>query len=60
MFKVYILIITLSQGALQGGNSTIIAEFNSQEKCKIALNNQMEQLSLNGTTKVVSSGCYEK
>lgn len=60
MVKIYILIISLSQGTSQGGSSTIVSEFSSKAKCDIALLDQKKQISQKESVRIISAGCYEK
>lgn len=59
MIKMWVLLVVLQQGSSQGGNSTIVAEFTSQDTCLHALNDTINQTN-RGYIRVVSSGCYEK
>lgn len=57
--KTYILIMVLSQGMSQGGNSTLSVEFNSQAQCTTAMVKTIQDLGRN-SVNVMSANCFEK
>ena len=57
--KTFILIVVLSQGNSQGGNSMLSVEFDSQNKCIAAMSKMKNDLA--GEYVVIrSANCFEK
>lgn len=57
--KTFILVMVLSQGNSQGGNSTLSVEFDSQNKCMAAMSKMKNDLA--GEYIVIrSANCFEK
>lgn len=57
--KTFILVMILSQGNSQGGNSMLSVEFDSQNKCIAAMSKMKKDLA--GEYVVIrSANCFEK
>lgn len=57
--KTFILIMILSQGGSQGGNSVLSVEFNSQTKCIAAMSKMKKDLA-DEHVVILSANCFEK
>lgn len=57
--KTFILIMILSQGGSQGGNSTLSVEFDSQNKCMAAISKMKVDLR-DENIVIRSANCFEK